>query len=67
MFSCEICKIIKKTYFEEHLQATASGCPPLKLRFQKQTMRVQIRQVCNERATFWSTSTENNLDEISIR
>ena len=25
MFSCEICKIIKRIYFEKHLQMTASG------------------------------------------
>ena len=24
MFSCEICKVFKNTYFEEHLQMTAS-------------------------------------------
>ena len=24
VFSCEICKILKKTYFEEHLRKTAS-------------------------------------------
>ena len=24
MFSCEICEIFKNTYFEEHLQTTAS-------------------------------------------
>ena len=25
MFSCEICKIFKNTFFEKHLQATASA------------------------------------------
>ena len=24
MFSCEICEVLKKTYFEEHLRTTAS-------------------------------------------
>ena len=24
MFSCELCKIFRNTYFEEHLRATAS-------------------------------------------
>ena len=25
VFSCEICKIFKNTYFDEHLRTTASG------------------------------------------
>ena len=25
LLSCEVCETFKKTYFEEHLQATASG------------------------------------------
>ena len=29
MFSCKICKIFKKTYFEEHLQTTASAAQVL--------------------------------------
>ena len=30
MFSCDICKIFKSTYLEEHLRTTASGLAMLK-------------------------------------
>ena len=29
VWSCELCKISKKTYFEEQLRTTASGCYPV--------------------------------------
>ena len=35
MLFCEVCETSKNTYFEEHLQATASGGVPMKKLFLK--------------------------------
>ena len=51
MFSCEICKIFKSTYFEEHLRTTASEPLPL----QKKTKEKK------EKAMYPKSRHQNNV------
>ena len=52
VFSCEIWKTFKKTYFEEHLQTTASAAQVLFTDFQQKCITTIFRTLFNVFTTF---------------
>ena len=52
VFSCEIWKTLKKTYFEEHLQTTASAAQVLFTDFQQKCITTIFRTLFNVFTTF---------------